>query len=330
MLRRGAPRRSFTFACLVALLVGAAGAVAQSRADDDDDDGGPPAAPGSHPPASAGGYHIKLTRPMKPGQRFLWIADATVVNSTSGAAPGQSGAVVPESVSVHLEGVVTIVEVNADGECTTMVCTVNECVARSGKERKNVVAPGKVITAEAGRWKTKLTPETGTLTIEEDVLLRAVLSLPKLDDTSDDEAFGTTKKVKVGETWPVRQDEIVKLWAAAGYKVKKQNISGTMRVKSVETVDGVECVRVIGRAKIEHFLPPALDLPIGTKVDDATVELKFTKLAPVDPARQVLLDSHSMTVRTVIKPDARTITSDQRIEGKLLRTVGVKLKPLND
>jgi hypothetical protein len=122
----------------------------------------------------------------------------------------------------------------------------------------------------------------------------------------------------------------VRSWAAAGYKLKPPNISGSVRVKSAESVEGVECVRVAGRAKIEHFLPPALDLPSGVKVDDATVELKFTRLTPVDPSKPVLLDSHSTTVHTVIKPDGRAITPDLRIEGKLLRTVGVKLKPLTD
>ena len=328
MLRRGVLRTTLAIVCLGALALGAAGAAAQHRADDGDDDAPPPAA--ANPQASAGGYQIKLTRPTKPGQRFLWVADATVVDSASGVVSGQTRSAAPESVSVHLEGVVTIVEVNADGECTTMVCAVNECVARSGRERRTVVAPGKVITAEAGKWKTKLTPESGTLTIEEDILLRTVLSLPKLDDVSDDEAFGTTKKVKVGETWPVRPDEIVKLWAAAGYKIKKQNVSGTMKLKSVETVDGVECVRVTGRARIEHFLPPGLDLPHGIKVDDATVELKFTKLMPVDPGKPLLLDSHSTTVHTVVKPDGKAITPDLRIEGKVLRTVGVKLRQLPD
>ena len=328
MLRRGALRKTKTFLCLaalaLALLPGAVAARAAVAASDDDDDSASPApvAP------SAKTYGIRLSRPMKVGQKFSWVADATAVNSVSGLVAGQARSAMPQSVSVHLDGVVRVLAVNRDGEPTMLQCVVQECYARAGKERKPVVAAGKVITAEAGKWKTKLTPESGTLTIEEDILLRTVLSLPRLDDVSDDEAYGTGKRVKVGETWAVKPDEVLRSWAAAGYKLKKNNVSGNVRLKSVETVEGVECIRVTGRARIEHFLPPALDLPEGVKIDDATVEYKFTKLATADPGGPVLLDSHSMTVTTVIKNDATSISPDARIEGKFLRSVGVKLKPL--
>lgn len=327
MLRRGALRNTKTFLCLAALVLalspGAVAARAAALSDDDDDSASPaPVAP------AAKAYAIKLSRPMKVGQKFSWVADATAVNSVSGMVSGQARSAVPESVSVHLNGVVRVLAVNRDGEPTVLQCTVQECYARTGRERKTVVAPGKVITAEAGKWKTKLSPESGTLTIEEDILLRTVLSLPRLDDVSDDEAYGTGKRVKAGESWAVKADEVLRSWAAAGYKLKKNNVSGNVRLKSVENVEGVECIRVTGRAKIEHFLPPALDLPEGVKIDDATVEYKFTKLATADPAGPVLLDSHSMTVTTVIKNDATAISPDARIEGKFLRSVGVKLKPL--
>ena len=328
MLRRGVLQKTITFLCLAALGLalspGAVAARAAAVSDDDDEDSAPAATAG---PADRA-YAVRLSRPMKVGQKFSWVANATAVNSVSGVVSGQGRSAMPSSVSVHLDGVVRVLAVNRDGEPTALQCAVQECYARSGKERRTVVAAGKVITAEAGRWKTKLTPESGTLTIDEDVLLRTVLSLPRLDDVSDDEAYGTGKRVKVGESWAVKPDEVLRSWAAAGYKLKKANVSGKIRLKSVENVDGVECIRVTGRAKIEHFLPPALDLPDGVKIEDATVEYKFTRLATADPAGPVLVDSHSMTVTTVIRNDATSVSPDARIEGKFLRSVGVKLKPL--
>ena len=82
-----------------------------------------------------------------------------------------------------------------------------------------------------------------------------------------------------------------------------------------------------GRAKIEHFLPPALDIPDGVQIEDATCEMKFTRLLPTDLAAQVLQESHSMTVHFTVKKDPRAITPAAR-EGKLLRSVGVKLQLL--
>jgi hypothetical protein len=114
---------------------------------------------------------------------------------------------------------------------------------------------------------------------------------------------------------------------AAGYKLKPQHISGNVKVKSVETVDGVECLRVTGRAKIEHFMPPALDIPEGLPIEDSTCEIKFTKLLPADPSLPALQDSHSMTVHFTLKKDPRALTPAAR-EGKLLRSVGVKMQLL--
>jgi len=208
-----------------------------------------------------------------------------------------------------------------------MACTVEECTARRGKERKTIVQPGRTILVEAGKWKSKLTATSGNFTIQDDVLLRSVLSLPRLDPTSDDDVFGSAKRHNVGESWNLRPEQMVKSWAAAGYKLKPQGISGNVKLKSAEVVDGVECVRVAGRSKLEHFLPPGLDLPDGVDVGDATTEIKFTKLLAADPTGQTLLDSHSMSVRFTLKKDPRALTPEAR-EGRMLRSVGVKLKLL--
>lgn len=321
------PRRC---ACLLALALvclwasGTTAPRASAAAAPSDDDDTPAGRPAPAAPRRGDGYAIQLTRPMKVGQKYAWSADATVVNSVPG--PG-AATVVSDTVSIHLDAVVQILSVDKDGDVTEMACTVEECIARTGRERKTVLQPGRVILVEAGKWRPKLTATTGNLTIEDDLLLRAVLLIPRLDDTCSDDVFGTDKRQNVGGAWPVRAEQMVKSWAAAGYKLRPQTVSGTMKLKSAELVDGVECVRVTGRAKIEKFLPPALDLPDGIEVADATTEIRFTKLLPVDPSQQVLQDSHSLTVQLVLKKDPRSISPEAPV-GKVLRTVGVKLKLL--
>jgi hypothetical protein len=318
MLRRGALLIAFAVACLQGMSAGAAPAGA-------DDDEAP--ARGAAPARGGRAYPIRLTRPFKVGQQFRWNADATVINSIPAPAAAAQAPAVAETVSLHLDGVVQILAVDRDGECTEMACTVDECTARTSKEKKVVVRQGRVILIEAGKWKSKLTAAAGTLTIEDDVLLRSVLSLPRVDDTSDDDLFGSPRPQAVGESWNLRPDQMVRSWGWAGYKLKPQQISGSVKVKSAETVDGVECVRVTGRARIEHFLPPALDVPEGLQIEDATCEIKFTRLLPADPSLPAVQDSHSVSVHFVLKKDPRALTPAPR-EGKLLRSVGVKMQPL--
>jgi hypothetical protein len=331
MFGRGALPWALVLLCLVR--AGAPTARAAGPADDDD---GPAPKSGAAAPQRKDGYTIRLHRPMKAGQSYAWSADSTVINTLpvlppASASPNAAAAApvtTTDTVSVHLEGVVQILNVDKDGDVTEMACTVQECTARTGKERKTVVQPGRVILVEAGKWKPKLTATSGNFTIQDDVLLRSVLPLPRADDTTDDDVYGTTKQQAVGESWNLRPDQMLRSWAAAGYKLKAQNVSGSVKLKSAEIVDGVECLRVSGRAKIEHFLPPALDIPEGVDIGDATTELKFTKLLPADPSKPVLQDSHSLTVHFTLKRDPRALTPEAR-EGKLLRSVGVKLRLLS-
>ena len=319
MLRRGARWLPFILLCLWAG-ASAPSAAAPIGAHEDDD------APGQATPANGGkAYAVRLNRPMKAGQQYRWSADSTLVNTIP---PAKGGPAVADTVSVHLDAVVQILNVDKDGEPTEMAATIEECTARTGKEKKVIARPGRVILVEAGKWKSKLTAAVGTLTIDEDALLRSVLSLPRVDDTSDDDLYGTPKPVYVGEAWNVRADQVARSWASAGYRLKPQNISGTVKLKSAETVDGAECVRVTGRTKMEHFLPPALDLPETVQIEDATCEVKFTRLLPSDTSKPVLQESHSMTLHFTLKRDPRAMIPGPR-EGKLLRSVGVKLQPMN-
>lgn len=277
---------------------------------------------------SADGYLVRLSRPMKVAQKFQYTSDATLVDSATGTVSGRVKTLTPRTVTVHLDGQSEILAVNPKGKVTKMRITVAECVARSGKERRTIVPPGRVVTAEAGKFKTKLMLDSGSLTIEDDLILRAVVYLPKLDDVTDDEIAGTSQRQKVGQTWDVHPDQIQRAWAAAGVKLKRSQISGNAKVKGVEAIDGVQCLRVTGRIKVDHFLFPASEIPDGAKVEDASYEEKFTRLAPVDLSAPMLVESHSSKIEAVITNSPDAIAPDVKVSTRRLITVGVKLRPL--
>lgn len=289
------------------------------------------AAPAASPAGAAGpgAYAVRLTRPVKVGEKFAFSADATVVQTMTANMSGQTRTYQPRSISVHFEGTELIVAVSPRGEPTQAEYTVTQCTAREGKQQLTVIQPGRVVTVEAGKWKSKMDVDQGAFTIQDEMIVRSVLSLRNTEQASDDECFGADKPQKVGDAWPVRADALVRSYASApGLKPKKPNVSGTIKLANVETVDGVPCVKVQGKAKVEHFLPPGTDLPDGSRVQDATFEYKFTKLLPVDPAGTCVSDSHSSNVQVKLRVDDPSIGSDILVEGRLLRTVGVRRKPL--
>jgi hypothetical protein len=113
-----------------------------------------------------------------------------------------------------------------------------------------------------------------------------------------------------------------------GLKAARQNVSGTIKLAGAESVDGAACLRVQGKTRIEHFLPAATDLPDHSRLQDASVEYKFTRLLPVDPAMPCLMDSHSTNILLKLRTDDPSIGGDIPVDCKLLRTVGARRKPI--
>ena len=291
--------------------------------------GGAAAPPAGGAPPADFTYVVRLSRPFCVGEKFAYTADGTLIQTLTVNNAGQIKTFQPRSISVHFEGTEEILAVNPRGEPTKAAYTVAECTSREGKQQLIVIPPGRVVTVEAGKWKPRIDVDQGAFTIQDEFVVRAVLSLPNTGQASDDECFGSDQARKVGESWPARPDGLVKSYAAApGMKVKKQNVSGTIKLAGVETVDGVMCLKVQGKTKVEHFFPPAIDLPDRSKVQDATFEYKFTRFLPVDQVGQCLVDSHSTNVQLKLRMDDATIGSEIPVDGKLLRTVGIKRKPV--
>ena len=279
---------------------------------------------------AADAYAIKLNRPLRVGDKFAFTADAAFVQTlTADLSGGQTRTLQPLSLSVHFDGTEEILAVGPRGEPTRAAYTVAACTAREGKQQVAVVQPGHVVTVDAGKWKSQMDVDQGAFTIQDDFFARMVLSLPNLGHVGDDECFGSDKPQKVGDAWPARPDPLVQSFASApGMKVKKQNVSGTIKLAGLEAVDGVPCLRVQGKIKVEHFLPPATDLPERSKAQDATYEYKFPRLITADPAGPCLSDSHSTTLLLKLRLDDPTLGSDIVVNGKLLRTVGIKRRPV--
>jgi hypothetical protein len=275
-------------------------------------------------------YRIQLTRVMRPGQRYAYSADATVVDSATGKLSGSTKTLKPRTVSVHFEGEMEVLAVNVYGEPTKARFLVHECSARAMKDRITVFKRGTVVTAEATKYKTKLSPDRGGLSIEEDMMARSVLSLPKEDGITDDDLFGTRARQKVGGAWAVNPDKLVKSFAAQGSRVQRNNVSGTVRLKGVEYVDGIPCLRINGRAQIAEFTVPQEDVPDGTRVKQARSEIKFTRLSPIDPSKYSVLDSYSTTTYLTLVTDEGVISPDMTVEARWLRTVGATYRLLDD
>src|SRR5205085_2533715 len=79
--------------------------------------------------------------------------------------------------------------------------------------------------------------------------------------------------------------EAVKLYKLSGITVAPADVTGTVKLAAVETVNGIECLRIEAETTVKNYRPP---LPRGEKppadyqVKDGTLVEKAMWLVPAD------------------------------------------------
>ena len=154
-------------------------------------------------PADGQAYPIKLNRQVKVGDKYHFVADATAVHSMHANISGRERTIRPESVYLRFDATERILAVNSRGEPSKATYTINHCVLRNDQgPQLTFLDRGRVLTVEAGRWKSSINLDEGDLKLTDEIGLRAILSLPNLKDVSADDTFGSATARRVGETWP--------------------------------------------------------------------------------------------------------------------------------
>ena len=273
-------------------------------------------------------YTIKLVRPASVGDRYTYVADAMVIGSMTANISGRTHTLRPRNLSVHFEAVENILALSDTGEPSKVTYTVARCVKREGKQETVLVQPGHVLTVTASKWQPRIDIDSGDMTIEDELLLRGVVALPRLKGITADDCFGVSTPQQVGAAWPVNSDMLARLISSEGVTVRKQHVTGTVKLSGLKDVDGVPHLLVNGKAIVQHWKPDATDIPDGTKFVSGTDEIKFTKLMPVDASGHCHTDSYSEKVLMKVTTSDETIGPDVLVDAKLLKTVGIKRTPL--
>jgi hypothetical protein len=285
----------------------------------------PPPAPVLTGPA----YSVKLVRPVKVGDRYTYVADAMVVNSMTANVSGRTHTIRPRNVSIHFEAVEQVLALSDTGEPSKATYTVTRCTKRDGKTESPLVNRGQVLTVTAGKWRPRIDIDSNDMTIENELLLRVVVPLPRLRGITADDCYGTAAPRQVGATWPVNADALARLISnREAVSIKKKDVSGTVRLSNMKEVDGIPHLLVNGKAAVEHWTPDPTDVPEGAKFLSGTAEIKFTKLVPVDPSGHCLSDSFSEKVLMKVTTSDERIGPDVLVDARMLKSCGIKRTPV--
>lgn len=294
---------------------------------------GPPARADDRKPAEQATdkrYPIKFVRPVTVGTKYHYVADGAILQRmkmTVGGKPGRSS---EDGHGIHVEGTVEVLAVNDEGEEAKVACKLDKCVRMTGEDEKELIPAGRVVTAVAGKEKTTFTLDEGAISKEAEEALDLVLRLPEDDGYTDDDVYGTKEPQKVGASWPVNAEAMAKSAEDEDVKVDPKDVGGSLKLEAIETVEGVECLKISGSLSVKRLIPKAPEgLPPGTKVVNGSMDARFSGLFPTDLSKGSLSESMSMVMSNTLKREADDQGPEFVIETTLQRAVEMKRKFLD-
>lgn len=257
-------------------------------------------------------YLIKLDRPMKVGAEFVYKAGAEDTTKQEIWSSGHTTKQETKVLKGELEADMKVLGVSISGKPAWMIFTVKRWKAEAGGKALEGIMEGTVVEIKRGKEQAEITVQNGTLTDGSLKLLAMLLPDPKDADMEDDAALGTHERKQVGDEWKVNPAGIAQNTAAAGVKMDKDDISGT--VKILEVKEGAAGKALVIHTKLSMVNMP-LPVPASTRVTQASIVSEMTGEYPVDVKIPRVSESSKMELKaTVIMPSMEGPSSEMTMD----------------
>lgn len=266
------------------------------------------------------GYKIKLHRPEKVGDTYTISAtgdskSVLTIDAGAGAPKKQESA-----FTVSLDGTVQVLEVNPSGIATRLSFTVAKCL----RDDKPLFDKGTVIVAGNPKGQKLFTINGEPVPADAADALGLILQPHGPGQTDDDTVFGTEKPQKVGGTWPITTEAAAdRLAKDAGLEVKKEDITGAVKLAAVKQEAGKEALQVEIDMNVANARGGRPDG--GQKIDHADYEFHMSGLFPADPKAKLLGQNLAMKAKfhaTVQGRDGKEVSLNVSAEQNARMTFG--------
>jgi hypothetical protein len=221
-------------------------------------------------------YSIRLARPVKAGDRFKVAARAAVISKTVREVekvPEENDEV---NLACKVSGELTVVAVTSKGMASELVLKLEEAQTFDGGEESEIFSSGDVISVKKGTDENVVTVNGEEADEEQSELIDVLMSVAGDDEATDDEAFGTDKKVKVGDEWTAHRDVLA-------HEMVRQDIRG------LKPTDLTAYAKLLGTMTING--EPALK--VSCSMSFSSPKVRMRKLGEGLKADMVSADVHS-------------------------------------
>jgi hypothetical protein len=247
---------------------------------------------------AADGYEIRLNRPFEKGDRFRMSATGKLTNSTIVTRDDEVVRRDDLSISVELQALVEILEVDERGRPLKESLGIEFLVYGSGSTPTEALPTGEVIIAETVGERTEFRLLNGRLPAMARSALQIIVGTYTGDVPDDDLIFGSTDLQSVGASWGVNAEAFARAMRANGVVLAAGGLKGKVTLLGVEQVGGVECLRVNATVAVDGL--SMTDLPDGVEQQSGSAEVLVTGLFPTDLGRVRMHDSKTVSMELVV------------------------------
>jgi len=268
-----------------------------------------------HGAAFADQYNIKLVRPEKVGDKYIFSGTATQFDEIKTSQGLNVLKQTKSFFSGQLETKVHVLPSNDNGGRTKLRLVVSKCSVIDGSLEKELLKPGTEIISQLQEGEEVFTINNKPVPLAVENILAQFFSFGNSNIT-DDDVFGTKEAKKVGDKWPVRSDQMAKMLAEDGVIADLDKINGNTTLEKIIEVDGVKALHITGNVEIGS--PSSTSLPSTLLVEKANVSVSFSGNYPIDTSLAPISDRLDMTMtfigRRASPPDNSQVVVSLRRE----------------
>jgi hypothetical protein len=240
-------------------------------------------------------YPIVLSRPDAVGNRYRVVASARSLSKSRIRVGTQNVPPTEEALELSLTYEARVAQVDARGMATRLEVVLG--TSRGLRNGAPVPLPPEGTRVEVFREQEKTRFTVGGRPLPEEVAgaLDKVVSLPS-GETRDDDVFGTSRRVAVGERWPMNTARMAReLVSETGIRMDPSDLTGDVRLVGIMEDQGRPCLDIAGEARIGRIKAiPGMESMPGMKLMKGEFRLTFGGLFPTDPARSRQRQSMAM------------------------------------
>ncbi len=281
----------------------------------------------SLPLLAADDYELKLSRPAKIGDRET--KTGKYIENSRMAVTVDGKPVKSESTVINLEYTAEseALAVGAAGQTTSCrVKLVKISGDMNGKPLTQLVAGDEIVVSrkEGAREGKEIMVNKTAATPDQTKLISGFVSVANVGDTTDDDVFGTKKRVQAGEEWKLNQAAAVKKLEQSGLKgLDPAGVSGTSKFLGVAQVDGFKFLRVNGKIDVTGAGMPMPGMPPGAnvKVTKLATKMEMESSVPADVNSRVIPSTimqmeMQMQASGEMEKEGKTYKLEVAMEGK--------------